>query len=119
MMKDNIVVFKKKHEAVQKHKELWGSLKGQVYQRLMPAGLPQSLADEFLKEFEPTFEELIYPGFNVSINLPEDGPYQDDFMDVIKMINENMDDYAVKLIGMVAYKDLMIFLQKKKLDGEL
>lgn len=118
-MKDNIVTFKKKQAFNPNIEKTWGSVKGWVYQRLLPAGLPQSLADEFLEEFRPTFEEMIFPSFDISLELPEYGSYQEDFKEVGALISENMNNYSTKVIGMVAYKDLLIFLQKKKLDGEL
>lgn len=118
-MKNNIVAFKKKQKFSPEVEEMWGSVKGQVYQKLMPAGISQSLADEFLKKFRPTFEELIFPGFDISLELPEYGSYQEDFKEVGALISENMNNYSTKVIGMVAQKDLIIFLQKKKLDGEL
>lgn len=118
-MKDNIVVFKKKQRFNHETDKMWGSVKSGVYQKLLPAGLPQSLADEFLEGFRSTFEDLIFPSFEISLTLPEDGSYQEDFMEMGALINENMNKYSSKVIGMVAYKDLLIFLQKKKLDGEL
>ena len=118
-MKDNIVVFKKKQKLSPEAEEMWGIIKGQVYQRLMPVGLPQALADEFLKEFKPTFDELIFPSFDISLTLPEGDSYQEDFESMGDLIKENINNYSSKVIGMVAYKDLLIFLQKKKLDGEL
>lgn len=118
-MENNIVVFKKKQTFSQATDKTWGSIKGWVYQKLLPAGLPQSLADEFLEEFRPTFEDLIFPSFEVSLELPEYGSYQEDFKEVGALINENMNNYSSKVIGIVAHKDLLIFLQKKKLDGEL
>lgn len=118
-MKNNIVAFKKKQKFSPEVEEMWSSVKGEVYQKLMPAGISQSLADEFLKKFRPTFEELIFPSFDISLELPEYGSYQEDFKEVGALISENMNNYSAKVIGMVAHKDLIIFLQKKKLDGEL
>lgn len=119
LMKDNIVVFKKKQEFKPETEKTWGSIKGQVYHRLMSAGLPQSLADEFLEEFRPTFEEMIFPSFDISLTLPDDECLQEEFMDMAKLIEENMNNYSSKVIGMVAHKDLIIFLQQKKISGEL
>lgn len=118
-MKDNIVAFKKKQEFKPETEKTWGSIKGQVYHRLMSAGLPQSLADEFLEGFRPTFEDLIFPSFDISLTLPDEDLYQEGFKKMGDAIKENMNNYSSKVIGMVAHKDLLIFLQKKKLDGEL
>ena len=118
-MKDNIVAFKKKQAFNPNTEKTWGSVKGWVYQRLLPAGLPQSLADEFLEEFRPTFEEMIFPSFDISLTLPDDECLQEEFMDMAKLIEENMNNYSSKVIGMVAHKDLIIFLQQKKISGEL
>ena len=118
-MKNNIVAFKKKQKFSPEVEEMWSSVKGEVYQKLMPAGISQSLADEFLKKFRPTFVELIFPSFNISLTLPEEESYQKEFESMGAIIKENMNNYSAKVIGMVAYKDLVIFLQRKKLDGEL
>lgn len=110
-----IIEFKKpekadiERELTDSEQKLWNAVVRETYNKLLPNGLSQNLADRFLAEFKPLF----------MIILPKDIKlYFEEGMDEqIQQTRESLDKYFLDCIGSVLYNQLTLFL-KRELDAQ-
>ena len=84
---------------------LWDAVVQKTYTKLLPNGLSQKLADEFLMEFRPLFMILLPKNIQLII--------KEDIENELEKSQKTLNDYFVRCIGSVLYNQLINFLQRE------
>lgn len=85
--------------------KLWDAVVQKTYTKLLPNGLSQKLADEFLVEFRPLFMILL----PTNIELV----FKEGMENELEKSQKTLNDYFVRCIGSVLYNQLINFLQRE------
>ena len=106
-----IIEFRKPEKAVTEHKLtqseeiLWNAVVKETYNKLLPSGLSQSLADEFLSEFRSLF--IILLPKDIKIHFKEGMEEQ------AHQTQESINDHFIQCIGAALFDQLTGFLKRE------
>ena len=108
-----IIQFKKpKHKMSEGAQEIFNEMRAFTYKKLLPRGLSQQVADEFLDKFEPIFKSMIPPAI-VLAEIHKDDPWFEVHDQIAKNANEQINDYVLKIIGETFHREMMHFLAEQ------